>query len=123
MSDTVKALREAREKYGLDHPLTKAAFDARVAEMLAEEDLNPKWGVWWLSVAAEEFGGVCLVLAHGPMHARWMASPAPAGELAIYGPFEDGDDIPRHVFGVWVTDKEKAERFADGDFSVIEKRD
>lgn len=123
MTDLTDALQEAREEYGPDHPISQALFKARLAEVLTEETLHPQPGLYWISVATEdEFKGCCMVRAHGPMEARLSMSPAPEGECQIWGPLPEPDDpIPEQALGVWVTDKDKAERLADGDLSIFEE--
>lgn len=96
-NDTLSAahLRAMRDQHGVDSPQAQAAFDARLAEVLLEEALEPEPGLWWLSFAdpdlptGTQFLGALVIEAPGYMAALTMASMAglnPGGEVQGMGP-------------------------------------
>lgn len=103
--DTPRAahLRAMRDQYGVDSPEAKEAFDARLAEVFAEEAADPQVRLWMLSFVDPsksappgeqvpgEGGwlGTCVVTAFGMVDAVTRAHELeinPGGEVAGYGP-------------------------------------
>lgn len=79
-----------REQHGVDSPEARAAFDARMAEVVAEETAEPQVGLWWLSFADpdlptdSQFLGALVIPAAGYMLALSLASLLglnPGGEV------------------------------------------
>lgn len=88
-------LRRMREQHGVDSPEARAAFDARMAEVVAEETADPQVGLWWLSFAdpdlptGSQFLGALVIPAAGYMLALSLASLLglnPGGEVQGVGP-------------------------------------
>src|ERR1044072_3766995 len=89
---TAAQLRAVREEFGVDHPLTRAMLQARVATVTAQERVNPSlpegW-LWWLSFVDEEKGflGVAVVEADGPATAMDKTTELginPGGAIGSY---------------------------------------
>lgn len=93
------------DAYGPDDPRTQEAFDARLAEAIADED-GP--GVYYLSFVDPDIAeaipdeelqpggkswlGGCFVRANGPVHAMTEAHRLgcnPGGQIATWGPFDE----------------------------------
>lgn len=53
--DLARELRDARETYGLDSPEARAAFDARLAEVAAQEAVEPLQ--WWILAFSHQANG------------------------------------------------------------------
>ncbi len=99
MSDRADDLRRMREAHGPDSPEAEAAFDVRMAEVLAEEAADPEPGLWMLSFcdttrpAGTQYLGGAVVSAAGPAMAVAAASlfgANPGGEVQMAGPLPFG---------------------------------
>lgn len=99
MSDRADDLRRMREAHGTDSPEAQAAFDARMAEVLAEEDADPEPGLYMLSFCdptrppGTQYLGGAVVAARGPTIALTIATlfgANPGGEVQMAGPLPFG---------------------------------
>lgn len=79
-----------RDTLGPDHPDTRAAFEERAHELLADEAADPDRGLWWVSFTSQgENVGSCIVVADGPAGAIRATNALkinPGGAARVAGP-------------------------------------